>query len=176
MVDTVSGHNSPQLLFPPIGTRVRLDRSVDRVRPCCDNIAVIDHGRGLHAAALRCVRCHRHRGWLPHEAFAFISNITQKFGAPDAPIILRDRQIGDHQMVSGEYDNTNSGALFKNDDKQTDKHPDYRGSINVDGTDYWLSAWLKTSKKGIRFMSLAVKPKEDPNSKPKPEFDDRVPF
>ena len=59
-----------------------------------------------------------------------------------------------------DYDNTNSGALFRNEDKQSDKHPDYRGSINVDGVDYWLSAWMKTSKKGERFMSLAVKPKD----------------
>lgn len=59
-----------------------------------------------------------------------------------------------------EYDNTNSGALFRNDEKESDKHPDYRGSINVGGTEYWLSAWLKTSKKGAKFMSLSVTPKE----------------
>jgi uncharacterized protein (DUF736 family) len=58
------------------------------------------------------------------------------------------------------FDNTNSGALFKNDKKQSDKHPDYRGTVNVNGTDFWISAWLKSSKAGAKYMSLAVQPKE----------------
>lgn len=76
-----------------------------------------------------------------------------------------------------EYDNTNSGALFKNDEKESEKHPDYRGSINVDGTDYWLSAWLKTSKKGAKFMSLSVSPKEQRRtSSQKAKTDEDIPF
>jgi len=60
-----------------------------------------------------------------------------------------------------QYDNTNRGALFKNDDKQSDNHPDYKGSINVNGVDMWVSGWLKTSEKtGNKFMSLSVKAKE----------------
>lgn len=77
-----------------------------------------------------------------------------------------------------EYDNTNSGALFKNDKKESDNHPDYRGSINVAGTDYWLSAWIKKSKAGQTFMSLSVKPKDDakPAKKPAPADDQDLPF
>ncbi len=59
-----------------------------------------------------------------------------------------------------EYDNTNRGALFKNDRKDSDKHPDYSGNVNVGGIEYWLSAWIKEGKKG-KFMSLSVKPKEE---------------
>lgn len=57
------------------------------------------------------------------------------------------------------YDNTNTGALFKND-KERDTHPDYKGSINIDGTEYWLSSWINTSKQGKKFMSLKASPKE----------------
>jgi uncharacterized protein (DUF736 family) len=82
-----------------------------------------------------------------------------------------------------EYDSTNRGSLFKNDRKDDAKFPDYKGSINVDGTDYWLSAWIKISKDGNKFMSLSVKNKNaDASLQPKKkvkqeEFDDSdLPF
>jgi len=65
------------------------------------------------------------------------------------------------------YDNTNSGALFKNKNKESDKHPDYRGSINVNGKDFWISSWLKTSKAGEKYMSISVQPKEEQNREAK---------
>jgi hypothetical protein len=41
-----------------------------------------------------------------------------------------------------EYDNTNRGALFPNDKMRVGKRdPDLRGSINIDGTEYWFDAW-----------------------------------
>lgn len=46
-----------------------------------------------------------------------------------------------------------SGSLFRNDRKERDTHPDYKGSALVGGTDYWISAWIKTSKDGRKFMS-----------------------
>jgi uncharacterized protein (DUF736 family) len=83
-----------------------------------------------------------------------------------------------------QYDNTNRGAIFKNDDKQQDNHPDYKGSLNVNGVDMWVSGWLKTSEKtGNKFMSLSVKPKDEKTVKqsikpkrPSVEMDDDVPF
>ena len=54
----------------------------------------------------------------------------------------------------------NSGSLFKNDKKTSEKHPDYKGSAMVNGEEFWLSAWIKESKSG-KFMSLALSPKEE---------------
>ena len=63
------------------------------------------------------------------------------------------------------YDNTNSGILTKNDKQGNESRPDYRGSINVDGVDYWISAWIKTGRDGTKlagqkYMSLRVQPKD----------------
>ena len=63
------------------------------------------------------------------------------------------------------YDNTNSGLLAKNDKQGNESRPDYRGSINVEGVDYWLSAWIKTGRDGTKlagqkYMSLSVQPKD----------------
>jgi uncharacterized protein (DUF736 family) len=54
----------------------------------------------------------------------------------------------------------NTGSLFKNDRKETDQHPDYNGSINVNGVEMWLNAWLRTSANGRKYMSLSVRPKQ----------------
>ena len=66
-----------------------------------------------------------------------------------------------------EYDNKNRGMLMKNLNKTADNHPDYSGSINVNGTDHWLSGWIKESKKGTKFFSLSIKPKDEQKTKPK---------
>jgi hypothetical protein len=65
-----------------------------------------------------------------------------------------------------EYDRTNSGMLARNDRKTKDSHPEYSGSINVNGVEYWLSAWIKEGKAGTKmegrkFFSLSVRPKEE---------------
>ena len=58
------------------------------------------------------------------------------------------------------YDNTNRGALFRNDKREADTDADYNGSVNIAGTEYWLNGWLKTSKAGDKYISLSVRPKE----------------
>jgi hypothetical protein len=53
----------------------------------------------------------------------------------------------------------NSGVLFRNDKKENDRAPDYKGNVMVDGNEYWLSAWIKEGKTG-KFMGLALSPKD----------------
>ena len=80
-----------------------------------------------------------------------------------------------------DFDNTNRGVLFKNDRKvEGDKKPEYTGSLNVDGVEFFLDAWLKVGKSGAKFMSVSVKRKDKqtaatPAAKPTPAgsgFDD----
>jgi hypothetical protein len=87
--------------------------------------------------------------------------------------------------MSQQYDNTNKGVLFINDRKERDSHPDRKGSINIDGKEYWLSAWNKTTARGDT-ISISVQAKDAAkNSQQAPQQsqaannsfqDDDVPF
>jgi len=89
------------------------------------------------------------------------------------------------------YDNELKGVLFRNDKKQSDKHPDYKGNVQVAGVEYWLSAWVNERKDGKgKYMSLSLQPKEehcapaskehakpaDPFDSPSEEIHDDIPF
>jgi len=70
--------------------------------------------------------------------------------------------------INPTYDKTNKGTLRKNERKSEDWHPDYRGDVNVEGTDYWLDATLKQWPDGTRYMSLKLRPKEQRSDAPRP--------
>lgn len=89
------------------------------------------------------------------------------------------------------YDNTNRGILSRNDRKEKDTHPSHKGSINIEGVEYWLDAWTQERKDGSgKFFNLSVKRKDQqaaparapapaPKPAPKSGFDDMsddVPF
>lgn len=74
------------------------------------------------------------------------------------------------------YDNTNRGVLFVNDRKETDKQPDYKGSINIGGKEFWLSGWKHTSAAGNTYLSLSVQPKEDQVPQVKDDGEEDIPF
>lgn len=65
--------------------------------------------------------------------------------------------------MAQEYDNTNRGQLWKNDKKETDKHPDFTGSLNVDGVEFWVSGWKRRPEQSDKApaLSFSVKMKDD---------------
>ena len=84
-----------------------------------------------------------------------------------------------------EYDNTNRGQIWKNDDKQSDTHPDFKGTINVEGVEYWVSAWKRkpdaNPKAPALSFSIKLKESQAPQAKeainkPVDDFDDDLPF
>lgn len=60
-------------------------------------------------------------------------------------------------------------TLFKNDRKEKDNHPDYKGDgMDLEGNPVWISAWIKEGQKG-KFMSLSIQRKESqPSQHDKP--------
>jgi hypothetical protein len=57
--------------------------------------------------------------------------------------------------MAGNYDNTNRGALFPNKRKtEGDNRPDWTGKLDIDGVEYFISAWTKNGRTG-EYLSLA---------------------
>ena len=67
-----------------------------------------------------------------------------------------------------QYDNTNRGALFRNDKQGNDKRPDYKGKVNVAGIEYRMSGWVRKTEDGkFKLMSLQIElPVADASSAP----------
>ena len=72
--------------------------------------------------------------------------------------------------------------LFKNDYKQTDNQPDYKGKAKDGST---VAGWLKKDKNGASYISLCFKTAEEnaeyKNNSQQPQsnsgaYDDDVPF
>ena len=92
----------------------------------------------------------------------------------------------------------NTGTLFPNNHKQSDKHPDRRGQIHLSREFLEkmleqdselvvmdISAWENTSAKGVEYLGLSIqapyvkpsKPEAKPEPKPEPiEDDSELPF
>jgi uncharacterized protein (DUF736 family) len=71
-----------------------------------------------------------------------------------------------------------SGSLFKNDKKESENHPDYKGNALIDGIEYWVSSWINTSKDGKKYMSLKFNAKDESKvtKQIKEEMSDDIPF
>jgi hypothetical protein len=63
-------------------------------------------------------------------------------------------------MTDRKYDNSNSGVLFRVENKKSDKHADFSGSCNCEGRDYWIDGYVRTSNAGKKFISLKMKAKD----------------
>lgn len=82
----------------------------------------------------------------------------------------------------------NSGSLFKNDRKEKEGRPDYKGSANIAGLEYWVSAWINKTKEGKSYMAFkyqlkdgqqAIQPTTKPSEQLAPEpdpFAEDLPF
>lgn len=48
----------------------------------------------------------------------------------------------------------NSGSAFKNNYKQSEKHPDYKGTTVIGGKTYEVALWERSTSKGEPYYSL----------------------
>jgi hypothetical protein len=96
-----------------------------------------------------------------------------------------------------QYDNTNRFQIWKNDRKAEDRDPDYTGTLNVDGVEYFVDAWRRKPDANERAPALSgrvkIKTKQPsppqaqpdltprrPNGRPAPtqsyDIEDEIPF
>lgn len=85
-----------------IGLKVKLDRPVDRERPCCHNICTIGPGKGPHAGELTCAGCGQHRGWLSKTTAQCIEHVATCFSAPTTPIVVRKAHTFEEEVPDTE--------------------------------------------------------------------------
>lgn len=72
--------------------------------------------------------------------------------------------------MAREGNKLNRGTLARNEHREKDSQPEFTGSINVEGKEYWLNGWVNDSKNeaGKQFFGLSVKAKDAANGSRKP--------
>lgn len=55
---------------------------------------------------------------------------------------------------------TNRWSLFKNTKKNTERSPEYSGSVNIDGELYRINAWVEEGASG-KYFSGTIRPYTD---------------
>ena len=145
----------------------------------------------MHVGAYRCRQCDEHRGWVSKDTHCYLAGIIRNFGRPTEPIVIGPSSANPQfahegrmttsndgaSTMSGKFNDTNRGVLFREERKDKEGDRDYSGSLDVDGRQFWLSGWLKTSKKdGKKFLSISIKPKDVQAARAKPDFNDSVEF
>jgi hypothetical protein len=76
----------------------------------------------------------------------------------------------------------NSGALFRNTKKTSDKQPDYQGEANICDLPTQISGWIRTSKAGTKYLALSFRGKDAGDARrpamavSRDVMDDDIPF
>jgi len=61
------------------------------------------------------------------------------------------------------YGYTNQGQIWPNHQKEKEAQPDFKGSLNVKGEEFWISAWKQKGSANPKSMTLSfsVQPKNE---------------
>lgn len=72
------------------------------------------------------------------------------------------------------------GSLFKNEKKEKETSPDYKGDCMIKDQQYWVSAWINGSVKGkyikISFQEKEVNKAAGSKSSIPESFSEEIPF
>ncbi len=70
------------------------------------------------------------------------------------------------------YGNTNQGRIWSNEGKEKATHPDFKGSLNVKGEEFWISAWKQKGGTNSELLNLSfsVRPKDEAMIEPAKDY------
>lgn len=72
--------------------------------------------------------------------------------------------------MSGKYDDSNTGVLFKNNKKTKPNQPDLTGRLFVGDREYRLAAWKRQPKAGgDTFLSIRISDPDEKRGAPREE-------
>lgn len=97
---------------------------------------------------------------------------------------LRGGEDDKHLSVSlkeKEGSGAGEGSITQNKNKTTDRHPDYKGSVEFDGNTYGIAGWKRVAKNsGKNFISIRIENKKPAQTDTTPVAaaveDDDIPF
>jgi hypothetical protein len=85
-----------------VDLKIKLDRPIDRDRPCCRNICIISAGKGPHAGTLTCADCGQRRGCFSNSTAQWIQSVVSRFSAPTTPIVVRKANFYEEEAPPAE--------------------------------------------------------------------------
>jgi uncharacterized protein (DUF736 family) len=73
-----------------------------------------------------------------------------------------------------------SFLVFPNKTKKSDKAPDMRGDVEIDGAKHQVAAWTKLDKNGNKYLAFKISPdtyvKPEAEAPPTANYDEGLPF
>ena len=75
----------------------------------------------------------------------------------------------------------NTISIFKNEDKKSEKSPDYSGNLEVNGEKFRVALWIKQSKSGKAYLGGMVNVYDKPTATATPapakkQYTEDLPF
>lgn len=70
-------------------------------------------------------------------------------------------------LIMTQFDNTNRFTLFFNSEKKSERGPDWSGTLNVDGKEFFIDGWIKPTRNGGEFISGSIKDKSAQRQAPR---------
>jgi hypothetical protein len=70
------------------------------------------------------------------------------------------------------YGYPNQGQIWPNNQKEKETQPDFKGSLNVKGEEFWISAWKQKGSANPKSMTLSfsVQPKNERLREPAKDY------
>ena len=72
--------------------------------------------------------------------------------------------------MAKQFDTTNRGEFYREEDKKNPNGPDYTGSLDVNGAPHRLAGWIKTSKRQASFYHLRSSRRTERSSRRRPSL------